>query len=74
MVTRLKLAVVGSDLPQYELARRCGLTETVFSRIVRGRRNPTATERRRIAEALQCSEAALFGTDPNPDSASGNHG
>jgi transcriptional regulator with XRE-family HTH domain len=45
---------------QYELASRCGLSETRLSRIIRGREQATAEEQLRIASALSAHAADLF--------------
>ena len=60
VVTKLKVAVVASGEPQYELAQRAGLSETVVSRIVRGRRIASPEERKRLADALGVPERQLF--------------
>jgi transcriptional regulator with XRE-family HTH domain len=59
----LKVAIIESELPQHELARRIGVSETVLSRIVQGRRAATETERRKLSVTLQRSIQELFGSD-----------
>ncbi|MGA7743812.1 MAG: helix-turn-helix transcriptional regulator [Polyangia bacterium] len=59
-INKLRLALLEAGIPHYIAAHMAGLSETVFSRIVVGRRVPTPDERARIAEALQRSEAELF--------------
>lgn len=56
----LKVAIVRSGLHQYDLAARVGISETRLSRIVRGRLDPTADERQRLAAVLRTSEDRLF--------------
>ena len=56
----LTIAVIRSGIRQYVLAARTGLSETRVSRLVCGRSQPTADERRRLAEALGIEEAMLF--------------
>lgn len=63
MVSAFKVAIVRSGLPQFEVARRAKLSETVVSRIAAGRRAATPEERRRLARALGLGEAELFRTD-----------
>ena len=58
---QLKLAILNSNVPQYVLAAKAGMSETKLSRVVRGRADPTEDERRRIAKALGVSEDDLFG-------------
>jgi transcriptional regulator with XRE-family HTH domain len=56
----LKLKVLELGIPQYELARELGLSETRLSRIIRGRLDPTADEREKIARCLHTSVKELF--------------
>jgi len=60
----LKTALLRAGVPQYEIARRAGLDETALSRIVRGRRVPSADERGRLAAVLGVPESLLFGSQP----------
>lgn len=48
-------------LSQWELAERMGTTENVISRWETGRHRPTAGSMARLAEALSCSVAVLYG-------------
>jgi hypothetical protein len=61
MNTKLKLLLLELSTPQYEVARRLGLSETRFSRIVRGRVLATGEERQLIAAHLGRSEHDVFG-------------
>lgn len=61
MNTKLKLLLLELSTPQYEVARRLGLSETRFSRIVRGRVVATREERKLIAVHLGRSERDVFG-------------
>ena len=58
--SRLKLLLLERRQPQYEFAVQAGLSESQFSRIIRGRRVPTPEERARIARALGVAEQELF--------------
>ena len=61
MNAKLKICLAQTGRRQYQIAREAGLTENELSRIVRGRRNATADERRRIALVLGVDEPDLFG-------------
>lgn len=58
--TALKVAIVQSQLPQHEVARRARIRETRLSHIVRGRVEPTEEERERLAKLLRRSQDELF--------------
>ena len=60
----LRLAILQSGLFQYEIAHRCGLSETTLSRVIAGRRSASANERRCIAQILGLSENELFKNEP----------
>ncbi len=62
MNLQLKLALLESGEPAYRVAARAALGESTLSRIVRGRRLPTAEEMRRIARALHVPEGRIFGS------------
>ena len=62
----IKVALLRRGELQYEFASRLGMGETRLSRIVRGRVDPTAEERKDIADALGLPEAELFPAI-NPD-------
>ncbi|MBI2389491.1 MAG: helix-turn-helix transcriptional regulator [Deltaproteobacteria bacterium] len=57
----LKIAIWRSGRPQYEIALAAGLSATTLSMIVVGRRQTSASERRRIARALGVAVGRLFG-------------
>jgi transcriptional regulator with XRE-family HTH domain len=61
MNAKLKLCLTKTGRRQYQIAREIGLTENELSRIVRGRRTPTADERRRLSLVLGVAEPELFG-------------
>jgi transcriptional regulator with XRE-family HTH domain len=61
MLARLKLLLLERREPQYSFAVKVGLSESQFSRIVRGRRVAKPEERARIADALGVPERDLFG-------------
>jgi len=61
MLLDLKFAILKEERHQYELASEIGMSETRLSRIILGRAQPTADERRSIARALNMSEDELFG-------------
>ena len=58
----LKTAILKKFGPgrQYVAAREAGISENALSRIVVGRREPTETERREIARALEVPDRELF--------------
>jgi len=60
LCSKLKLLLLERREPQYLIAVKVGLSESQFSRIVRGRRVPTSDERARIADVLGVREAELF--------------
>jgi len=60
VLTKLKLLLLEQREPQYSVAVKVGLSESQFSRIVRGRRAASSEERTRIARALGVSEESLF--------------
>ncbi len=66
MNAKLKLEIAQSGKRQYEIARKAGLNETELSRIVRGRRLPTADERQRLASVLSVAEVDLFEGSAGP--------
>jgi hypothetical protein len=58
--TKLKLAIVQSGLCQKWVAEAAEMDETVVSRIVTGRYNPTPLERIRLARVIQKPVGELF--------------
>lgn len=61
--TQLRDAVFRSGRFQYEVAREAELTETRLSRLVQGRAEPTAKEKRSLARVLRVQENKLFGDE-----------
>ena len=59
----LKVEIVKSGIPQHEVARRIGRTETWLSRLVHGRVDPTPQDRSKLSEVLGQSEVELFGAE-----------
>ena len=57
MFPNLKLKVRGSH--QNRLAKSVGIDETVLSKIIHGYRQPTATQRKLLADFLEADEAWL---------------
>jgi transcriptional regulator with XRE-family HTH domain len=56
----LKLVIIRSGRPQFEIAAIAGMSESRLSRIVTGRVEPTAEERAKLASALSVSEDEIF--------------
>jgi transcriptional regulator with XRE-family HTH domain len=61
MNEKLKIALLNNGSHQYEVARETGISETRLSRLVRGREDPTAEERRRLSAFLGVRQRDLFG-------------
>jgi transcriptional regulator with XRE-family HTH domain len=67
MYPNLKLQIFKSGIHQNRLARQLGLTDTVLSKIIHGYRQPTAEQRKLLAEYLSVDEEWLFERyDVNP--------
>ena len=64
MLLKLKMAILNSGRHQYEVAHDAGIPETRLSRIILGRVDPSAEERRCIARALRATERDLFDGQP----------
>ncbi len=60
MNLNLKLAILKNFRNQADFAKEVGLSETVLSRIIMGRRMPTPEQKRIIAEKLGASDYELF--------------
>lgn len=60
MNTNLKTLILERRLRQYDLARRLGLTETRFSRIVNEREEPDAAVKAALAKLLDVPAAHIF--------------
>lgn len=60
MFPNLKLQIFRRGSHQNQLAKAVGIDETVLSKIIRGYRAPTATQRKILASYLAADEAWLF--------------
>ncbi len=60
MYLNIKLCILQSGFRQNRLAQAIQMDEGLLSRIINGFREPTPTQRRRIAEFLQQNEEWLF--------------
>jgi transcriptional regulator with XRE-family HTH domain len=60
MNLKLKLEILRRHQSQYECAKALGISESLLSRIVRGRKDPTPTLRRKISRHLGISENEIF--------------
>lgn len=60
----LKLAVLRLGEPQYVIAARADMSETRFSRILRGRVEPTVAEKKKLCEVLKAPLEQLFSVRP----------
>jgi transcriptional regulator with XRE-family HTH domain len=60
MYPNLKLAIFKRGIHQNLLARDLGLNEAILSKIIRGNREPTGTQRQMLAQYLQADESWLF--------------
>lgn len=60
MLLNLKSAIAARGMRQVDLAMQLKITPSVLSEIVNGRREPDASLRSRIAEALDVDEQWLF--------------
>jgi len=59
-ITRLKLAIVQSGIPQRLIAQSLRMSPFRLSRIVRGWQDPTPDEQDRLAELLHVPRRVLF--------------
>ena len=73
-MTRLKLLRLDRALSQWELSRRAGLAQGVYSLLERGLRPPTSAQRAALATALGVSPTGLFRHRPGSRPASGLRG
>jgi transcriptional regulator with XRE-family HTH domain len=60
MYPNLKLAIFKKGIHQNLLARTLGLNEAILSKIIRGNREPTGSQREMLARYLQAEESWLF--------------
>jgi predicted transcriptional regulator len=59
-VTELKKKIRSLSIFQWSIAKKCGIEETLFSKIVNGHRQPTSEQKKAIAKALHCKVAEIF--------------
>ena len=62
---KMRLAVAGR--PAWRVARECGLSPTLLTRITTGQRQARPEERKALARALGCTEADLFPVATEPE-------
>jgi hypothetical protein len=60
MRLEIKLAIVRSGRPQYEIARDLGVTESTLSKFIRGYGTLRPEQERQLAEILQLPEASAL--------------
>ena len=60
MFPNLKLKIFLRGSHQNRLAKSVGIDETVLSKIIHGYRNPTAAQKKLLADYLDADEAWLF--------------
>lgn len=61
LARRLAVAMAAAEIRQQDIADKAGLSDSLFSHIVRGRRIPNADQRKAIAKALGVPVVDLFG-------------
>jgi len=60
MYPNLKLEIFKRGIHQNALARELGLNEAILSKIIRGNREPTDSQRRMLSEYLRADQNWLF--------------
>jgi transcriptional regulator with XRE-family HTH domain len=60
MYPNIKIQIFRKGIHQNQLARILGMDETLLSKIIRGYREPSETQRRQLADYLEVSEQWLF--------------
>jgi transcriptional regulator with XRE-family HTH domain len=60
MYANIKLQIFRKGIHQNQLARQLGMDETLLSKIIRGFREPSETQRKLLASHLGASEQWLF--------------
>ena len=60
MYPNLKIAIFKRGIHQNQLARMLGMNETLLSKIIRGNRTPSLSQRRLLASCLEADESWLF--------------
>ena len=66
MYLNIKVCLLQLRIRQNQLAQAVQVDETMLSKIINGFREPTASQRQRIAEFLQRDEDWLFARSPDP--------
>jgi transcriptional regulator with XRE-family HTH domain len=66
MYLNLKLSIWQAGMRQNRLARALNIDEALLSKIINGFREPTAQQRRSIADLLQKDEQWLFVRNDHP--------
>lgn len=67
MYPNLKLAIFKKGIHQNLLARNLGLNEAILSKIIRGNREPSDSQREMLARYLEADESWLFERyEPSP--------
>ena len=74
MYPNLKLEIFKRGIHQNQLARMLGIHEAILSKIIHGYREPSATQRKLMAEYLQVSEQWLFDKYDGSSSTNGLNG
>jgi transcriptional regulator with XRE-family HTH domain len=60
MYANIKLQIFRKGIHQNQVARNLGMDETLLSKIIRGFREPSETQRKQLADYLESSEQWLF--------------
>lgn len=60
MYANIKLQIFRKGIHQNQLARTLGMDETLLSKIIRGFREPSEAQRKKLAEYLEANEQWLF--------------
>ena len=68
MYPNIKIQIFRKGIHQNQLAQILGMDETLLSKIIRGYREPSATQRKQLADYLQVSEQWLFDRSEAPAS------
>ena len=61
---RVRLARIGKNLRQYELASYVNVTANFISQVESGRKNPSLSTIQKIAKVLDVNVSTLLGEDP----------
>ena len=60
MYANIKLQIFRKGIHQNQVARTLGMDETLLSKIIRGFREPSESQRKQLADYLESSEQWLF--------------